>query len=363
MKKGILVLMVIAMCAALAFTGCSQANTTTSAPAATQAPATSAPAATTAATTSAPAATTASKKYTIAVVPKLIGIPYFEASRAGVEQAGKDLGVNAVFNGPSQADAAQQVQVIQDLISQGVNAIAVSANDANSLTPVLTQAKNAGITVLDWDSAADQSIVQLSVREIDYQTFAKSTWDELVKAMGTDTGDYAILTSTLTADSCNQWIKFGKEYAAQKYPGLKLVTDPVCTNEDAQQAYTKTLDLVTTYPKLKGIIGFSSPAPIGAAKAIDELKKNGKIAVVGSALPNDSKQYLKDGAMSAALLWDPTKLGYLTVYLADYLLQGKTVKDGNMDVPNVGTVTVSGKEVVLGPPTVFTKDNVDKYNF
>ena len=151
----------------------------------------------------------AEDEYKIVVMPKQVGITYFEAARAGVEKAGEALGVDAVFTGPTVADAAEQVKMIQDLISQGVDAIAVSANDAASLTPVLQQARDQGIVIMDWDSPAEEDVVDLSIKEIDYQTYAEATWDALVEAMGTDEGEYAIVTSTLTAGSCNAWIEFG----------------------------------------------------------------------------------------------------------------------------------------------------------
>lgn len=356
MKKLLWLTLVLAMCFALVFTGCAKQEFETT-------PDASAVVSETQSIEESAPAEQSDEQYNIAVVPKLVGITYFEAAREGVEQAGADLGVNAVFTGPTEADATKQVQMIQDLISQGVNAIAVSANDAASLTPVLTQANEAGIVVLDWDSPADESVVSLSIKEIDYQTYAEATWDELVKAMGTDSGDYAILTSTLTAESCNQWIEFGLAYAAEKYPNLNLVTDPVCTNENVQEAYTKTLDLMTAYPDLKGIIGFSSPAPIGAGQAVSEQGNQDVVSVVGSALPNDAKTYVHEGAIDAVLLWEPAKLGYLTVYLSNYLLDGNTITDGDMEVPNVGTISINGKTVIMGPPTVFTEENIDNFNF
>ena len=301
--------------------------------------------------------------YTIVVMPKLIGITYFEAARGGVERAGETLGVNAVFNGPTVADAAEQVSMIQDLISQGINAIAVSANDADALTPVLTQAQEAGIVVIDWDSPADESVVDVSVKEIDYEQFAQYTWDQMVKYMGTDEGEYVILTSTLTAVTCNEWIDFGLAYAAEKYPNLTLVCDPVCTNESVDEAYSKTLDLLTTYPDLKGIIGYSSPAPIGAGQAVSEMGLQDSTAVVGTCMPNDANSLLKEGAIDAGILWDPADLGYLTVGMAKYILDGNEIVDGDVTIEGYGTVTINDKSVIMGVPLVFTAETVDDYDF
>lgn len=305
----------------------------------------------------------AEEGYTIVVMPKQVGITYFESARAGVERAGEELGVNAVFTGPTAADAAEQVSMIQDLISQGIDAIAVSANDADSLTPVLTQAREKGIVILDWDTPADQNVVDLSVQTVEFSRFGEANWDEMVRQMGTDEGEYVILTSTLTAGTCNAWIEAGLAYAAEKYPNLTLVCDPVCCNESVDEAYSKTLDLLTTYPDLKGIIGFSSPNPIGAGQAVSEMGMQDAVVVVGTCMPNDANSLMKEGAIDAGLLWDPAALGYLSVGLAKYVLDGNEIVDGDVEIEGYGVATINGKQVFMGDPLIFTAETVDNYNF
>lgn len=305
----------------------------------------------------------AKKKVTIAVVPKLVGIPYFNASEVGAVQAGKDLGIEVIYTGPTQADAAQQVKVIEDLISKQVDAIAVAPNDAAALTPVLKKAKDAGIVVLDWDTPAEQSVVSLSVHQIDDKGFGEHIIEKMVELMG-DSGEYAVLTGGLSANNLNTWIDHGQNYAAEKYPNLKLVTERIPTDEKQQIGFQKTLELIKAYPNLKGIAAYSTPAPLGAAQAVQEKGMQDQIAVVGTALPTDSGPFLEDNSLDAAILWDPAKLGYLTVYLANELLAGRSVTDG-MDVPNVGKITVEpdGKTVIMGPPSDFLKENYADYSF
>jgi ABC-type sugar transport system substrate-binding protein len=304
------------------------------------------------------------KKLTIAVVPKVIGIPYFNASQTGAEKAGKDLGVNVIYTGPTQADAASQVKVIEDLISKKVDVIAVSANDAAALKPVLEKAKNAGIKVMDWDAPVDPSLVSLSVHQIDDEQYGRHIADLLVQKMGTDKGQYAIVTGGLSAANLNGWIKYAQQEIKDKYPGLTLATDKIGTDEKQQVAYQKTLDLLKAYPNLKGIMGFSTVAPLGVAQAVKEAGLQDKVAVVGTALPTDSLPFLKDGSLDAATLWDPGKLGYLTVYLAKQLAEGKMPTNGE-NVPTVGKIQVNpdGKTVIMGPPADFTKDNAANYKF
>jgi simple sugar transport system substrate-binding protein/rhamnose transport system substrate-binding protein len=298
---------------------------------------------------------------TIVVMPKLVGIPYFNASERGAVQAGKDLGINVIYTGPTTADAAEQVKMLEDFISRGVDAICVAPNDAAALTPVLRRAKNAGIKVLDWDTTADPSLIDLSVQQIDNKAFGEIYFDLLVNHMGT-TGDYAILTGGLSAANLNTWIDLGQTYAKTKYPGLRLVTDKVPTDEKQQVAYQRTLDLITAYPNLRGILGYSTPTPIGAAQAVQEKGLKDRIAVIGSGMPTDSGPYLDDGSLKESILWDPAKLGYLTVVLANDLLNGKLPVNGQ-DVPNVGKIEVRDKIVIMGPPSVFTKDNYKQFPF
>lgn len=299
---------------------------------------------------------------TIVVMPKLVGIPYFNASETGAVQAGKDLGINVIYAGPTTADAAEQVRMLEDYISKGVNAICVAPNDAAALTPVLRKAKAAGIKVLDWDTSADQSVVDLSVHQIDDQQFGEHIWDLLVQGMGTDTGDYAILTGGLSAANLNTWLDFGLAYAKTKYPGLNLIADRIPTDEKQQVAYQKTLDLITAYPNLKGIVCVSTPTPIGAAQAVQE--KSAQITVVGSAMPTDSGPYLESGSLYASTLWDPSTLGYLTVVLANNLLKGQNPSNGQ-DIANVGKITVKpdGKTIIMGPPSDFMKSNYKEFKF
>jgi len=359
-KKTLALTLAVSMMAAVMLTGCAgSAGTTTAATTKAAATTTTAAGAT---TTAGDTTAAAGKRYKIVVMPKLIGIPYFNRSQTGAEQAGKDLGVDVIYNGPSVGDAAQQVQMLEDYITQGVDAICVAPNDAAALTPVLQKAKDAGIVILDWDTPADKSLVNLSIHQIDDKEFAQTYFDEFVRLAGTDTGTYAIITGGLAAANLNGWIDAGLAYAKDKYPNLKLVTDKIASDESADVAYQKTLDLIKTYPDIIGILGYSTPAPLGAAKAIQEKGLQDKITVFGSVMPTDAKPYLMDGSLDEGILWDPATLGYLTVALAKDILDGTPVTDG-MDVPNVGKIRLTGKDVVMGSPTLFTKENVDKFNF
>ena len=300
---------------------------------------------------------------TVVVMPKLVGIPYFNASETGALAAGEELGINFIYTGPTTGDAALQVQMIEDLLIDGIDALAIAPNDPDSVSPALQKCQADGVLVMDWDTTANGDDVTYSIQQIDNKVLGEMLFDLLVEAMGTDEGEYAIVTGYLTAANLNTWIDFGKAYAAEKYPNLTLVTDPVPSDESAQEAYTQTMALIAAYPNLKGIIGYSTPGPIGAAMAVQEKGLQDQIAVVGTSMPTDSAPYLKDGSLDFGVLWDPAQLGKLAVYVAYLTITGQTVE--GYEVPGVGPIHINedGKTIIMADPSVWTAENVDNYNF
>jgi len=99
-------------------------------------------------------------------------------------------------------------------------------------------------------------------------------------------------------------------------------------------------------------------------KLFKKRAKKDEIVVVGITVPSEANAYLKSGDLKIATLWDPSLLGYLTVYVAYQVLEGNEIYDG-MEVPNVGKIQLKedGKTIIMGPPTDFTAENVDQFAF
>lgn len=299
-------------------------------------------------------------EYEIVTVVKITGIPWFNRLEEGVVQAGKDLGVNAYQIGPSDADPAQQVKMVEDLISKGVDAICITPNDATALEPVFKKARDNGILILTHESP-DQAGKDVDIELIDNVEFGRHTWDKLVEYMG-PVGQYAIFVGGLTVPLHNLWADEGIKYAEAKYPGLELVTSRIPCGEDQELAKQKTLELLKTYPDLKGIVGFGSLGPPGAAQALKEKGLAGKVAVVGTVIPGHAAPYLKDGSMSHGVLWDPKDAGYSLTYVAKYLLDGGKLSDLK-DVPGIGAVEIDGDVIKVDAMADITKENVDSFGF
>ena len=272
----------------------------------------------------------AAKEYDIALVAKVTGIPWFTRMEVGVKDAAQKLHVNAYQVGASTPDPAAQVKVIEDLIAKKVDAIIVVPNDAKVLEPVLKKARDAGIVVLTHESP-DQQIGQWDIETIDSQKYAEANMDELAKSMG-GKGGYAIYVGSLTVPLHNAWADAAIKYQKEKYPDMHEVTSRLPVAENIDNSYSTTLDLMKTYPDLKGIIGFGSLGPIGAGQAVQQKRAKDKVAVVGIAMPGQAAPYLMRGDIKKVLLWDPKDAGYALVTVADQMLQGHPVtKDLTID--------------------------------
>lgn len=299
-------------------------------------------------------------KYKIAFVPKLIGIPYFNAMEEGGKKAAADLDVEFIYTGPVTADVAKQIEIVDNLITQGVNAIAVAPNDPAAIAPVLKKAKEKGIVVMTSDTDGD--FRDLFVNQALQDEIGYTTMDELAKAMGEE-GEFAIVSCGPTAWNLNTWILYELQRLAN-YPKMKLVTIRYA-EEDVQQAINVMLDLINAFPNLKGVIGQCSTSAPGVAEAVEQAGKSGQIVATGISVPSMMAKYVKSGTVKSFVLWNPVDLGYLTVWAAKYLLDGNQFEDGKeYDVPGISTkpkYIAKDKMLVLGPPKVFDASNIEEF--
>ncbi|MDQ1004877.1 rhamnose transport system substrate-binding protein [Neobacillus niacini] len=298
--------------------------------------------------------------YTIALVTKIEGAPYFNAAKIGALEAGEDLGVNVLFKGPSTSSWEEQEQIIEEWIGQNVDCIAVAANDPEKLGTVLQRARDSGIKVITWDSDTNPEYRSFFINMVDPEILGRHILDTLAWEVN-EQGNYAIMTGSPTAANLNDWIKWIKIHNAEYYPNMNLV-EIVPTNEDKDKAYLVAKNLLQKYPDLKGIIGVSTLNPPAAAYAVKEAGKIGKIKVVGVSSPQLMKSALKDGAAQTVTLWSPQKLGYLTVRLAKDLLDGETPYSGQK-IRKIGVIEFDNNIVIMDQPIDITKENVDQYDF
>lgn len=301
------------------------------------------------------------KKWEIVLVAKLEH-PMFDAMEKGFNQANKDFpDIHAYKVAPAEADAAQQVALVEDQIAKGVNAIIVVPNDPGALEPVFKKATDSGILTFTHESVLSNNI-KFDIEAFDNVAFGRHFMDNLVKYMGNE-GGYVCFVGNLTAVTHNQWVDAEIAWQKEKYPKLKLLRDRMVSDESTEVAYQKTLELIKTYgAELKGIIGSSASTAPGAGIAVAEKGLQDKIAVVGTGTPKMAAAGLEDGSIKVVSIWDPVKIGYACAWIARELLNGGQIKDG-MEVPKLGKITIKGK-VIYGDVSGimdFKKDNYKDY--
>jgi len=313
----------------------------------------------------------AATKLKIAHIPKLGTIGYFQAAQVGVERACKELKATCAYKGPTEITAAAQVKEINAAVQGGYNVLIVAANDKDALVPALKAAMKKGVTVVTYDSDVAQAGRSVFVNQASSQgigqALAKSASD-----LAGGKGDIAILSTTADATNQNVWIKYMKEELAAKYPDVKVVATAY-GNDKPEDSTTETQGLIQKNPTIKVIVAPTSVGIVAAAKYVSGSASKGKVFVTGLGLPNDMKTYIKDGSGAQASLWDVENFGYVAVQVANSIKNGKAkVTVGSVIKSGAGdkglkerTVTAGavGNEIILGPATVFTKDNVDSFNF
>ncbi len=307
------------------------------------------------------------KNYTIAVVPKDATNPWFVRMEVGVKKFAEETGLNVYQKGPSETDATMQAQVIQDLIAQDVDAIAVVPVDPGALETVLKEAMDAGIVVVTHEGATQQNTMY-DIEAFNNNAYGGFIMDNLASAMGEE-GLYTTMVGHVTNASHNEWADGGVAQAKAKYPNMKLLeAEPrVESQDDGEVAYQTAKELLKKYPDLKGIMGTSSFDAPGVARAIDELGLKGKVFTAGTGMPAANKQILVDGSVSALTLWDPADSGYALAALAKKILDGDKIEGSvNLGVKGYEDMKFAeGSTKVLEGNgwVVINKDNVDDFGF
>jgi rhamnose transport system substrate-binding protein len=299
----------------------------------------------------------------IAFVPKVAGIPYFEAMNNGGVEAAKQLGVTWSSTGPSTVDPAAQVTILRTLIAQKVDVIVVAPNDPAALAPVIAEARAKGIHVLTSDTDAPGTQREVFVNQASAEGIGTALTDALMAKTG-GTGKYAIVSCGPAAANLNTWIAVQKDYTASHYPKAQLV-ETVYAGEDQDTATSLAKELMARYPDLTGLVGECTTSAPGVAKAVRDQQKIGQVYTVGVGTPQSIKPYLLDGSSSLSVLWNVESLGYLTAWTAKQVADGKPLSPVNkvsLELPAV-KYDAASKTVLLGDPLLITADNVDQFKY
>ncbi len=294
----------------------------------------------------------------IGVVVKIGGIPWFNAMEAGIEERAQELGVEATMIGPTSADPALQVRAVEDLIAQGVDVIGVVPNDAAVLEPVLGRAMEQGIHVLTHESP-DQQNVDWDFELASAQGFGEAYGRRLAELLGGE-GKYAVFVGGLTVPLHNAWADAAIAYLEENHPEMEQVGDRYGVAEDVDASRRTALDLMRAHEDIGGFLAFGSQGPIGAARAVQERRREGEVKVLGPFSPGQGRSLVHDGVLSGGYMWNPKQAGEVFVTLGTMLARGEPIEAG-MEIEGLGTIDpdVEGKDIIVDQLVEINETTVD----
>lgn len=302
-------------------------------------------------------------RHRIVIMPKLVGIAYYDAVKTGIDAAARELpDVSVTWTGPTQDQVEKQIEMIERLIPTKPDLIAVASNDPVAIAPVLAKAQRAGIRVMSWDGDSQQR--EFFVNLVDFEEFGARLVESVVREIGPK-GDIALVTTSFTAPNQTSWIDAMKRTIYRQHPELRIV-DIRPAGESTEEAYRIAQDYLKSMPGLKAIVALGAPNLPGVARAVRDAGRVGQVAVIGNSTPNLMRGFLKDGTVRTVLLWNAPDHGYLTVYCARQLLTGGLKAGQAFDAGRLGRFTPRKDAISLQvalPVMVFTKDNVDQFRF
>jgi rhamnose transport system substrate-binding protein len=307
----------------------------------------------------------AGKDLVVVDIPKLVGVGYFASTSSGMQEAEDELGsIDIKTDGPTRANIDEQITFIDNYITSGVDGILFAANDPVAIAPVLKKALDAGINVVGYDADAQADARQWFVNQALPNGVAKTMVDQMASEIGED-GSFAIVTSTFTTPNQARWISEMQAYAEQCHPDMTFL-ETVEAQEDNILSFNQAQTLINKYgDDLDGIFGMTSVATPAAAEAVQQNDLCGEVAVVGLALPNAMKPYINGDCVQSTILWNTIDLGYAAAQVMRQVADG-TLKPGATTVQagRLGELQiVNQSQILLGQPKVFTKADINDFDF
>ena len=301
------------------------------------------------------------------VVVKLSGVGWFDRMEVGVEDWAAKTGLDARQEGADDASNEKQVALIQSLLAQNPAAITVVPNNPGGLQQVLADARAAGIVVVAHEGVG-MGNVDADIEAFDNYAYGATIFENLAQCMGGE-GKYAGFVGQLTAQTHVDWVTGGQQLQQAEYPNITNILGDtwVESMEDENQAYERAREIIQANPDIKGFQGSASTDVIGIARAVEEAGRSDDICVMGTSIPNMSRDYIKAGSIDKIFFWDPARAGEAQLALAKILVDGGTITEGtDLGVEGYNSLIKHPDydNVWLGNASVIVDaTNVDNYDF
>lgn len=331
-------------------------------------PAPAAPAAPADAAAAAPAATAfrgagkAPEDLMFGTVVKSSAFNWFIRMEEGVRMFAEETGINAFQQGPSVADAAQQIQVTEDVIAQGVDALLVVPFQVPPMEPVMKKAMEQGIVVVSHE-ASDAVNVHYDVEAFDNPSYGRHMMDMMAQCMNEE-GQYAAFVGSLTSTTHNEWVDAAIAHQLETFPNMEFVGTKNESGDTVERAYEITKELLKTFPELRGIQGSAATDVVGAGQAIEEAGLQDTVCVFGTSIPSYSGELMKTGAVDMSFAWDPAMAGMAMNRVAQLMLNGEAIVDGmDLQVPGYEAIRLDGNVIYGNAWIDMTAENMDQFPF
>lgn len=299
----------------------------------------------------------------IALVGKALGIGFFEAAHKGAQEAAQELDeVEIIYTGPTTTTAEGQIEVINSLIAQRVDAIAVSANDTDALVPILKRAQSRGIKVISWDSGVAPEGREVHLNPSSNELIGRMNIRLALDAMAeknASKGKMAILSATPTSTNQNIWIDEMKKELV-KHANLELVAT-VYGDDLADKSYREAVALIQNYPDLDVIVAPTTVGILAAAQAVTDQGKTGQVYVTGLGLPSELAGHVKSGAIHNFAIWNPIDLGYAATHISYNLVKdNKSEEEISMGRLGMAKLDTEGN-AAMADPFIYDISNVEEF--
>ena len=285
----------------------------------------------------------AQQRKVFALVPKLVGVPFYADVEAGCKEQAAKMGVECLFTGPTQVDEAEQVRVIRDLITRNVSGLAIAPNNPESVASAIAAAQAKGIPVITFDSDAPKSKRSAFVGTDNRG--GGELGGKAFRAALPGGGTYAIITGGLAADNLNARIA---GFKAGLGDGFKEVAgSPFPCEDDSSRGIQIMQDVLAKNPTLSGFF-FSGGWPMFAPEAYTRALRNraddiksGKFVVVSFDVQEPQLRLLKAGMATALVGQRPRAMGAQSLVVLNALLAKESVPpvtDTGVDLVDAKTV-------------------------
>lgn len=258
----------------------------------------------------------------IGVVPKAVSHLFFVAVHAGVKRAGEEAGVDILWNGPNdETDHARQIQIVESMITQQVDALAISATDEHALAASVERAIHAGIPVSIFDSGVNVENYVTFVATDNYAAGCTAA-RELARLCGGKGGIGMVMhkpggTSTMLRE------RGFEETIAKELPGMKIAARQYGM-ADRAKARGAAENILTAHPDIAGLFASSEASSLGAIQAIATRGLSGKVRLITFDTSESHVEALQDGVIDIMLVQDSYRIGYEAVKSLTAKLNGRT---------------------------------------